>query len=326
MRVAWRVPLSFLARFPKPYNYDRVSASVWIRCLQLLRHLRALGIECSVNDASARPDVAVFLRRWSAADREEAKRLRNRGVRIVLDTPVDYFTRESGPAYLGPVRDDFQRFLAMCHAVTCPSPAVAAAARQAGYPAVCLEDSVDLGHFRWRKERLQAGGTLMWAGVAVKARCLDFLAGPITRNGWRMVVMAETKPRLSFPFEFRRWRYRSFPRDILRADVGIFPRSVDSDYDRGHSFFKIGVFLAQHVPVVYSPVPSYAQVATPGNSLRMDGLEPAAWEQAIARVLAGEAGADFSSNPVEAFAPPRLSARYRDFFMELTRFHGQILL
>lgn len=317
MRIAWRAPLGLLAWFPRRYNYDKAPASVWIRCLQLLPYLRALGVNCEVNDRPKKPDVAVYLRRWSASDLQEARRLRQQGVKIVLDTPVDYFTGETAFAYRGAVRDDFQRFLEVCHAVTCASPTVAAVARDAGHFALCLEDSVDPQHFRFRKQRRTPGDTLMWAGVAVKADCLNFLAEPIRRNGWNFVVSAESRPNLDFPFEFRRWRYRDFPEDILAADVGVFPRDVSSDYDRGHSFFKIGVFLAQHVPVAYSPVPSYAQVATPGNALRLDSLDPEAWERAIAEILAGNAAADFSSNPVEDFTTPRLAERCKRFFAGL---------
>ncbi len=54
--------------------------------------------------------------------------------------------------------------------------------------------------------------------------------------------------------------------DIIKADIGIAPRMTDNPYDKAHSFFKIGVFLAQGVPVIASPVPSYKQFLSDGTA------------------------------------------------------------
>ncbi|MCX8014729.1 MAG: hypothetical protein N2748_01800 [candidate division WOR-3 bacterium] len=38
------------------------------------------------------------------------------------------------------------------------------------------------------------------------------------------------------------------------------PREVNDEYNKGHSIFKVGVFMAMGVPVLASPVPSYLRL------------------------------------------------------------------
>ena len=44
------------------YNFDKVSASVWLRCLQLIPYLEEKGIRCRINDFSSESDISIFVR------------------------------------------------------------------------------------------------------------------------------------------------------------------------------------------------------------------------------------------------------------------------
>jgi hypothetical protein len=144
------------------------------------------------------------------------------------------------------------------------------------------------------------------------------LADAIERNGWRFKIISNEPPELDFPYEFVKWRHASFSAEIAECAVGVFPRDFDNDYDRGHSFFKIGVFLSRHVPVVCSPVPSYAEIATPRNSRIVPALDPKAWETALASLLDSSWTPDFSENPVERFTPRRIAEKLKTL-LETTR-------
>jgi glycosyltransferase involved in cell wall biosynthesis len=71
---------------------------------------------------------------------------------------------------------------------------------------------------------------------------------------------------LSIPFEFRPWNYRQFPAEIAECDLCLAPRKVEDDYERGHSLFKIGVFMAAGVPALAGPVPSYSLLLADGQA------------------------------------------------------------
>ena len=125
----------------------------------------------------------------------------------------------------------------------------------------------------------------------------------LDKRGIPLVVVSDAKPALSIPFEFVRWRHATAPRDLLRGDVCIAPRDVDNAYNRGHSFFRIGVFLAQGVPVIAGPVPSYAEVLRPGDNGLVCATGPE-WDAALDAVMEDRARLGrWSGAAVAAMAP-----------------------
>jgi len=291
--------------------YDRMPASSWIRCLRLVPSLERLGCEVEINPRSAEnaPDAAVFLRRWSDADLDLAETLRKRGTRIILDTPANYFSDADSPRYRGGARNECLRFAETADLVTCPSEFTAAAARNRGFRAEAVPDAVDPDMFPPRSGNGPDKPVLAWSGVASKAEDLNVLARAVRRNAWKVRIISNEPPKLDFDYEFVKWRHKSFPAEIAESSLGVFPRRLDDDYDKGHSFFKIGVFLARRVPVVCSPVPSYAEIATQRNSITVDSLDPDAWETAVGRILDGSWRPDFTDNPVERFTPDAIAGK-----------------
>lgn len=82
------------------------------------------------------------------------------------------------------------------------------------------------------------------------------------------------------PIEYLPWSYRTFPQAIVRGDICVSPRAGDNPYDLGHSHFKIGVFMAEGVPSLASPLPSYVEVIgkTGGGRICRTREE---WEEAL---------------------------------------------
>ena len=70
MEITWFIPPNQINRYIPDsiskvlrlgyYNYDHVSASVWLRCLQLIPYLEEKGIRCRINDFSAESDIAIL--------------------------------------------------------------------------------------------------------------------------------------------------------------------------------------------------------------------------------------------------------------------------
>jgi hypothetical protein len=278
-----------------------------------------LGIKSKINEWNNKTQITVFLRRWDKQDQAIATQLKRKHVKIIIDTPVNYFSSQSLPAFEGKIRDHFMSFAELADAIFCPSSYIEQHGRKLGYSVFCFEDSVDAKHFRYRRETHIRNDkpVLIWSGVSVKAESLNFLATSITRNNWPIIIISDKRPRLDFGFTFIKWRYKSFPRNILKGDIGIFPRLVDNEYDMGHSFFKIGVFLAQGVPVLCSPVVSYKQVINESNGMVVNELDALRWERDIKRAMLKLNVFDFKENPVIQYSSEKMALRYQEKFSEI---------
>lgn len=319
MQISWFIQPVWKWPWQKWYNYDKVMASTWIRCLQLIPYLDKLGIKSQINTWNDRTNIAVFLRRWEKRDRSLALKLKNQGMKIIVDTPVNYFSAQDIPPFKGAMRDQFLAFADICDTVFCSSHYTAQFGERLEYNTVCMEDSIDFDHFCYRKDNHNSKGksVLVWSGVSVKADVLNFLASPISCNNWPVIIIADKKPCLDFEYEFIKWGYRTFPHDILKGDIGIFPRSTDNEYDMGHSFFKIGVFLAQHVPVLCRPLPSYKQIIIDSNVVCENSFDADLWEKSIHSIISQEKVFDFRQNPVRDFSTQKIASKYVTTFSEM---------
>jgi hypothetical protein len=316
--VAWFLPV-------RHRHYDRMPASAWIRCLQLLPYLDALGVASVVNDDRAAADVAVFVRSQDDGARRRALDARARGAKVVLDLCVNYFDAtgllEGGYGVTERHVAECREMVEVADVVTAASAFIAGRASDLHRRVEYIPDSVDRRHFSATKaHRSGARPVAIWCGVSVKATELEPVLPALDKRGIALVVVSDARPRLSIPFTFVRWRHASAPRDLLRGDVAIAPRDVELRYNLGHSFFRIGVFLTQGVPVLAGPVPSYAEVLRPGE----DGLvcrSAADWEAAFETVVE-EPGplAAWSREAIQAMEPywtERVAVRYATLFRAL---------
>jgi hypothetical protein len=279
-RITWFIPV-------KHRNYNKMSASIWIRCLQLLPYLEDKGIRCKVNKPDAEADIAVFVRWQDESALEIAQRQKKQGRRIAFDLCVNYFDEtglfEGGYGSLAERVEECRRMAEIADVITCASDFIAQRAGEFHPRAVYLPDSIDGHHFRFRKpERDFQRGELraIWSGISSKASELEPVLPLLHRHGIPLVVISDRKPRLSIDYRFIRWSYKTFPRRILDGEICVAPRRTDNPYDRGHSLFKIGVFMAGGVPVIASPVPSYTEVIGDGKA----GVlcqSPDEWDRAL---------------------------------------------
>jgi glycosyltransferase involved in cell wall biosynthesis len=320
LTVTWFVPV-------RHRNYDRMPASVWNRCLQLHPDLERIDVRCLVNDRDTRADVAVLVRMQDAEALALARTLRARGTRVVFDLCVNYLdvTGLIGEGY-GVTELHRQQCLAMLGAADAVTTASAFIARRVSehHPRVVyIPDSIDRRHFAHTKTFAPRPGvppTAIWCGVAVKAPDLEPILPLLRRRGMPLIVVADRKPRLSGPFEFVRWRHVTAPRELLRGDVCVAPRLLDTPYNLGHSFFKIGVFLTQGVPALASPVPSYAEVLH-ADRTGLVCTSAAEWEAALDRLVdEPHTLARWSPAAVEAMRPywsESVAPSYQRLFLEL---------
>jgi len=315
MQVSWFVNTPRRLPWQKCYNYNRVMASTWIRCLQLIPYLDTLGISSKINSWDDHTQIAIFLRKWNSEELEVAKKLKQKNIKVILDTPVNFFSEQNIPPFQGGILDQFLSFADISDLILCPSPFTEEFGRKKGYNTLCIEDSIDFRHFKYQKK--EYGKNLIWSGVSVKADVLNFLAPTVNKNKWNVIIISDKKPALDFNFKYVKWNYYSFPKDIFRGDISIFPRVIDNEYNMGHSFFKIGVFIAQNVPVICSLIPSYKQVLTPLNGISLNDLNPTLWEYHINSILSGEVSFSFQDVTMDKYSTLNISERYKILFNEL---------
>lgn len=270
--VSWQTPL-------KSGNYDKVLASQWIRCLQLMPYLEKMGVKCELNTSGESADVVVFTRWQGKKALEKAKYLKSLGKKLVFDLVVDYFPREGVEKRNHHASrqqiEDCLRMVDISDAVTCASLELRDVASRYHDQAVYLPDSINFNHFRNRKEAtdfLKGPPTVVWSGIWTKVDDLDPILPVINDLGLHLKVITNYPTRVSNSIgkkcthlEVVKWKYETFPREILTGDIGVSPRETDSIYNRSHSSFKILALMAQGLPTLASSLRSYEEVLSLGG-------------------------------------------------------------
>ena len=273
----------------KEYDYSFAPGSVWIRCLQLIPFLEERGIHSQVNEFQDEVDICVFVRWLSEEAYRVAVSQKEKGRRIMVDLPVNYFDVSTFDGF-GVSWEQVQeclRMVSLADVVICGSAHIAHRASDFHDKVIYIPDSINHRHFSMRKREkdfLKRCPRAIWSGYALKAEELQTILPILHRKDIPLIIIAERKPKLDWPFKFVRWRYNHFPRQLLRGEFCVAPRRLDNPYNLGHSLFKVGVFMAQGVPVLASPVPSYLDII--GNSKPGVICESANdWEKVIDSIL-----------------------------------------
>ena len=272
MKIGWYFPLPRIYRvsqrfFSLPYNYDYCLASVWIRCLQLVPELEKLGISSIFNEKTANCDIAIFLRDFSSPIQDTIRYQRANGARIAIDLCINPFdvtgVIRNGYGMTRVTSVDTLAAIKQSDGVLCASSFIANRAKQFSSLAVHLPDSVDTKHYCCRKSMADTDSKplrAVWAGVRSKAHHLQEIMPELDRQNISLEIISDKLPALSNSFHFTKWSYKSSPRSLLKGDIAISPRQITNPYDLGHSHFKIAVFMAQGIPAIASPIPSYEEL------------------------------------------------------------------
>jgi glycosyltransferase involved in cell wall biosynthesis len=296
--ITFFVPRSRWGRWSlKPdWHPDVAQASVWIRGYQLSPYLESKGYVVACNQIEPLPDVGIFLRRYDRSDVALAKAIKARGGKVILDVVVNYFkSRPPTPYGYGGASDNlvasFLELLSLSDQVWTVSPYLQSVVKKYHPSAHFISDSVDPAHFIRPTMRSNKGNgpvILGWSGIASKAHSLEDISKVVHKyildKVARVLVISNRKPKLSFPFIFKKWDYKSFPRLISQCDLCIAPRAIDQVYDLGHSIFKIGVFMALGIPALAGPIPAYSLLLDDHQAGEICDTEDA-WADQLGRYL-----------------------------------------
>lgn len=301
MRVTWYIKglkESRLSRIKNRFginshNFDKHLTSTWNRCLQLIPYLEKMNIDCRVdNGGDLNTDIAVLIRWHDAGAYDLVSRLKDRKAKTVLDLCVNYFdetgTFPGGYCVSKPLVEEVRKITPSVDMVICGSEYIRQRALEFNPNCVYLPESIDAQHFVYKKKQREFDRQIpraIWSGQSVKSFEVAELYPLLEKRRIPLTIISNNKPEMPGPYHYIPWSYYTFPRNIVKGDFCISPRRTDNTYDMGHSHFKIGAFMAQGVPTLAAPLPSYREVIekTRGGRICESGL---AWEEALDEVLA----------------------------------------
>ncbi len=284
VKVNWFIPVNHR-------DYNRMSASVWIRCLQLLPYLEQHGITSTVNELETDIDIAMFVRFQNDTAYQTAVQQKSNGRKIIFDLCVNYFDEtvqfEGIPHVTTEHVTQTKRMVEVADVVVCGSEFIRQRASNFHPQAVYIPESINRKHFRFKKFMLEFEKSVLkaiWSGHPTKAGELAELYPLLARRGISLVVISEKKPQLPGPYTYIPWTYQTFPKAILQGDLCVTPRRIDNPYNLGHSHLKIGIFMAQGVPALAAPLPSYIEVIEASRGGKICETE-SDWETALEQVV-----------------------------------------
>ena len=137
-----------------------------------------------------------------------------------------------------------------------------------------VPDNVNLKHHRYTKIHRNSSEDLVvgWCGVSVKSYHLKSIEKVLKKIydcrkvHYLFISDGQLKYPPDVPYELRIFNYDRFPKDIFECDICISPKVLNNSYEFGHTEFKITTFMAQSVPPVVSPQPSYVEAVRHGQN------------------------------------------------------------
>ena len=337
MKISWFIPPKQINRYIPDslskllrigyYNYDRNSASVWLRCLQLIPYLEEQGIRCRINDFSANSDISIFVRWQDDRAYQCLQKQKDLKKVIIFDQCVNYFDiAGTFPGNYGSTSEHMDQILRMASlsdAFTCPSEFIRKRASLEGIPSHYIPESIDFRHFQnkktkdsFNKQSLNA----IWSGTCVKGIELNEVIPLLCERNISLTIISDNKPRLSGSFEYIPWSYYTFPKSVLKGDLCIAPRKTNNSYDLGHSHLKVGIFLAHGIPALASPLPSYVEVIgkTKGGQICESSSE---WVSALDNIVENPENlwewSQLAREGMKAYSTENVVQQYIELFQQL---------
>lgn len=284
MKINWFIPVNHR-------NYNNMPASIWIRCLQIIPYLNEIGIKSQVNSPNNKADIAVFVRWQDEQALGIIKKQRQLGAKIIFDLCVNYFDVTGlfvgGYGTLPEHQSQALKMANEADILTCASSFITARAEANGFKALYLPDSIDLRHFSLSKKYSDyetAKLNAIWSGTSVKAHENIEIISVLKQLNIPFTAVTDNPDNIPHYAKYVPWTYETFPTSIIGGSLCVAPRRMDNTYDLGHSIYKIGVFMAEGVPVLASPIPSYEELLSSGEGgLLCEKLED--WQRALEMIL-----------------------------------------
>jgi glycosyltransferase involved in cell wall biosynthesis len=241
--------------FPIPYLW--VMASTRIRVYDVILHFaHDYEFFLELYRPWRKYDIVVFQKAFQPWHIALARRLKQKGTRIVLDLNTTVFA-------INPI---VQNFINLTDCLLVSSPYLFQEAKKTfpNHSITLIEEHIPDLAFTQEKDVLPTPTTLVYAGYALKAtevlNIKNILQDFRGNHDFSILFLCEKDPKITIPgieCRFTKYRQEKIYSQLLLGDIFIAPRDLADTKNLGHSFTKIGIPMAVGLPIIASPVPAY---------------------------------------------------------------------
>ena len=236
-------------------NYNKSLPSLWIRCFQMIKYYKALGISVHLNNPFLKYDISIYYRGMTEKSYYFIKFLKKISGRVYWDTVVNYYVEHQSC-------NNVQSYYAK--KISEEVDGVIVSSQEIGKFACkynniyYMPDPIDINHFKYFKKNINFTKPIYgWSGQISKSNELSQY-----RNHFdKIIIISNKKKILNFKYDFFKWKYEIFPYLITLCDIGFFPRDISNIYNLSHSSFKILVYAVEGIPIITNKIPSYLEVS-----------------------------------------------------------------
>ncbi len=336
MKVTWYIQNFRLKGFDRirdffglhEYDYDSFTTSTWNRCLQLIPYLEKMNIKCRISDGeNLNTDIAILIRWQDQGAFNLVRRLRDNKVKTVLDLCVNYYDEmgvfQGGYGVSSNHVEEVKRISVAVSGIIAGSEYIKRRAKEYNANSIYFPESIDYNQFNEIKQKgdfFRNSPRAIWSGQSVKSDEVANLYSKLKDRNIPLTIISNNRPYMPGPYNYLPWSYYTFCRNILEGEFCISPRRTDNTYDLGHSHFKIGVFMAQGVPALAAPLPSYKEVIekTGGGKICKSESE---WDGALDEVLDNPKmlweWSQAARSGMKEYSTASVARKYQLFFEEL---------
>lgn len=241
-------------------NYNDVSASIWIRCLQMIPYYKNLGYEVHLNNPFIKYDYTIFYRGVDKKAIYIIKYLKLISKKVYWDTCVNYFDKHY--ANHNWQVSNAKKIAKLVDGIIVPTKILYSISKKYNNNVLQSYDSINLEYFNKKKENLNLKHPLFgWSGVSNKSLFLNKYSKFIDGNILLVTDCNIKKQNLDFKYKYIEWNYNTFYDTIMDVDICIAPRNFSNSYDMMHSSFKILVYAICGIPIITNKLPSYVELS-----------------------------------------------------------------
>lgn len=257
-----------LCVFPSPY-YGKIMASTRLRVYDVINNFsNDENYFLELYKPWKKYDIVIFQKKFDDSALKLAKKLKQGGVKIILDINVNYYDKKTLEEKDLQMNNQIMKFTAVADGIITSTPYLENYVKKIflSKKITYIPENITDIFFSIRKRVPESSKNLklVYAGYAIKAKEILLIKKILQElckiYNFSLLLICEKNPAISIDgikIEFIKYRQKRIHQQILEGDIFIAPRDLNNPYNLSHSFTKIGYPMAVGIPVIASPIPSY---------------------------------------------------------------------
>ncbi len=282
-------------------------------------------------------DAVVFVKMMNPSCQSLAKKLKQKGVRVIFDANVNYY--ESWGDYVIPgtkpsaeQTHNAEQMSREADLVVADSLYLQGLCSKYNANTVWVPDAVDTDLFSpfYGKRDISDKLRLIWSGVGKKAQALELIEPLLEKYAEEIELRVVTSPDIQsnpWPNVLKRlaeknlvliekFHYANFPNQLRAAEVIISPRGLENAYEMAHTEYKIALGMSAGLAVLASPQPAYVE-ALKNTDAGWICENAAQWEEKLVYLIGHrgdleQMGRNARGRVIKEYSIPVVAQRYAD--------------